>query len=43
MLIAFAPEDLIPTLEGYNNAGKIYFNADVVGSNRKWSNALYRC
>jgi hypothetical protein len=31
MLIAFAPEDLIPTLEGYNNAGEIYFNADVVG------------
>ena len=32
MLIAFAPEDLIPTLESYNNAGEFYFNADVVGS-----------
>ena len=31
MLIAFAPEDLIPTLERYNNAGEFYFNADVVG------------
>ena len=31
MLIAFAPEDLIPTLERYNNAGEFYFNADLVG------------
>ncbi|MGB1031719.1 MAG: hypothetical protein ACPGWM_03845, partial [Flavobacteriales bacterium] len=31
MLIAFAPEDLIPTLELYNNAGNIYFNAVVQG------------
>ena len=31
MLIAFAPEDLIPTLESYNNAGEFYFNADIVG------------
>ncbi|GAB5554481.1 MAG: hypothetical protein Sapg2KO_40720 [Saprospiraceae bacterium] len=31
MLIAFAPEALIPTLEQYNNAGEIYFNADVIG------------
>ncbi|MEL6832358.1 MAG: AsmA-like C-terminal region-containing protein [Bacteroidota bacterium] len=31
MLIAFAPEDLIPVLERYNNAGEIYFNADVNG------------
>ena len=31
MLIAFAPEDLIPTLERYNNAGEFYFNADVLG------------
>ncbi len=31
MLIAFAPEDLIPTLERYNNAGEFYFNADIVG------------
>jgi len=31
MLIAFAPEDLIPVLERYKNAGKIYFNAMVKG------------
>ncbi|MDN5210777.1 AsmA-like C-terminal region-containing protein [Fulvivirgaceae bacterium BMA12] len=31
MLIAFAPEDLIPVLERYENAGKIYFNAAVQG------------
>ena len=31
MLIAFAPEDLIPVLERYKNAGKIYFNAIVQG------------
>ncbi len=31
LLIAFAPEDLIPVLERYNNAGNIYFRADVIG------------
>lgn len=31
MLIAFAPQTLIPTLERYKNAGDIYFNADVIG------------
>lgn len=31
MLIAFAPEDLIPVLERYKNAGNIYFNAVVKG------------
>ena len=31
MLIAFAPENIIPELERYNNAGEFYFNADVVG------------
>ena len=30
MLIAFAPENIIPILESYNNAGEFYFNADVV-------------
>jgi len=35
MLIAFAPEDLIPTLERYNNAGEFYFNADIVGPTSK--------
>ncbi len=31
MFIAFAPKDLIPVLERYKNAGKIYFNAMVQG------------
>lgn len=31
MLIAFAPHDLIPVLESYDNAGDIYFNATVNG------------
>lgn len=31
MLIAFAPHDLIPVLERYNNAGNIYFNSVVKG------------
>ncbi|MGD1848876.1 MAG: AsmA-like C-terminal region-containing protein [Salibacteraceae bacterium] len=31
MLIAFAPHDLVPVLERYNNAGQIYFNAIIDG------------
>ncbi len=31
MLIAFLPEDISPVLEGYKNAGKIYFNAIIQG------------
>lgn len=31
MLIAFAPQELIPVLERYKNAGNIYFNAIVQG------------
>lgn len=31
MFIAFAPENLIPVLERYKNAGNIYFNAIVKG------------
>lgn len=31
MFIAFAPEELIPVLERYENAGEIYFNATVKG------------
>jgi hypothetical protein len=31
LLIAFAPEDLIPTLESYDNRGDIYFNAKLKG------------
>ncbi|WP_044397916.1 AsmA-like C-terminal region-containing protein [Lacinutrix sp. Hel_I_90] len=34
MLIAFAPEDVIPVLERYSNAGKIYFNALIKGPTR---------
>ena len=32
MLIAFAPENIIPVLERYKNAGEIYFNAIVQGA-----------
>lgn len=35
MLIAFAPEDVIPYLEKYKNAGDIYFNASVKGPANK--------
>lgn len=31
LLIAFAPEDLIPTLKTYDNQGKVYFEATVKG------------
>jgi hypothetical protein len=31
LFMAFAPEELIPTLEQYDNAGKIYFDARVTG------------
>lgn len=31
IFIAFAPEELIPTLELYDNAGEIYFEANVKG------------
>jgi hypothetical protein len=31
MLVAFAPVDVIPFLEKYNNAGEIYFNASIEG------------
>ena len=32
MLIAFAPDDLIPTLSSYDNQGEVFFEAKVVGS-----------
>ena len=35
MLIAFAPADVIPFLEKYNNAGEIYFNATLKGPSNK--------
>ena len=31
MLIAFAPEDLIPTLKSYDNRGQVYFDAHIKG------------
>jgi uncharacterized protein involved in outer membrane biogenesis len=31
LLIAFAPNELIPVLKRYHNAGNIYFNAMIVG------------
>jgi hypothetical protein len=31
LLIAFAPNELIPTLKSYDNKGKIYFNAEIKG------------
>jgi len=38
LLIAFAPHDLVPMLESYNNAGDIYFNANIDGllTNEVW-------
>ncbi|MBC8756774.1 hypothetical protein H2O64_19020 [Kordia sp. YSTF-M3] len=45
MLIAFAPADVIPVLEKYRNAGKIYFNASIQGpankGNRPFINARF--
>lgn len=32
MLIAFAPDDLIPTLRSYENEGEVFFEAEVSGS-----------
>lgn len=32
MLIAFAPDDLIPTLRSYANQGEVFFEAEVSGS-----------
>ncbi len=31
LLIAFAPEDLIPVLRGYDNRGQVYFDATIKG------------
>ncbi|MDC7998046.1 AsmA family protein [Gilvibacter sediminis] len=45
MLIAFAPADVIPFLERYNNAGEIYFSATIEGAanlgNRPFINAEF--
>ncbi|GGG32045.1 hypothetical protein GCM10011344_36230 [Dokdonia pacifica] len=40
MFIAFAPTDIIPVLEKYNNAGKIYFNATIKGAANKGNRPL---
>jgi len=32
MLIAFAPDDLIPTLRSYDNRGEVFFEATIKGS-----------
>jgi len=47
LLIALAPEELIPTLEQYENAGNIYFNAKIEGKtlsgNQPAINAEFGC
>jgi hypothetical protein len=47
LLIAFAPEELIPTLEQYENAGNIYFDATVKGKSLRGQypaiNAVFGC
>ena len=35
LLIAFAPEDLIPTLEKYDNQGEIFFSSSIKGKSSK--------
>lgn len=40
MFIAFAPTDLIPVLDRYNNAGEIYFNATIKGPANKGNTPL---
>lgn len=47
LLITFAPEELIPTLEQYENAGNIFFNATIKGKSlngfRPAINAEFGC
>ncbi|MCG8311461.1 MAG: AsmA-like C-terminal region-containing protein [Cytophagales bacterium] len=47
LLIAFAPEELIPTLEQYDNAGRIYFDATIKGKSLRGQypaiNARFGC
>jgi hypothetical protein len=40
LFIAFAPEELVPTLERYENAGKIYFEASIKGKSINGHNPL---
>lgn len=47
LFVAFAPEELIPTLEQYENAGKIFFDVSVKGKSisghRPSVNAKFGC
>jgi hypothetical protein len=38
LLIAFAPEELIPVLESYENKGKVYFEAIIKGKSTNGNN-----
>jgi len=38
LLIAFAPEELIPVLESYDNKGKVYFEAVIKGKSTNGNN-----
>lgn len=40
LLMAFAPEELMPVLQRYDNAGKIYFDASVKGKSINGHNPL---
>ena len=47
LLIAFAPEELAPTLKKYDNRGKVFFNGSVLGpsinGNTPYINAIFGC
>ena len=47
LLIAFAPEELTPTLKKYNNKGKVYFNGTLLGpsinGHTPFINAIFGC
>jgi hypothetical protein len=40
LFLAFAPEELTPALQRYNNGGKIYFEASVTGKSINGNNPL---
>jgi hypothetical protein len=40
LFLAFAPEELAPTLERYDNAGKIFFEASITGKSINGNNPL---
>ncbi|MBM77631.1 MAG: hypothetical protein CL846_04055 [Crocinitomicaceae bacterium] len=47
LLIAFAPEEMAPTLKKYNNKGKVFFNGTVLGPSingkTPYVNAVFGC